>query len=83
MVGMSTNWLKFLSTITHIFFNFTANHTKFCGYVGFSYSRAGGLLSSINQDPCREKVPDSQDYWFTRLSDIPKVDTKTVKKLDI
>ena len=31
----STNWLKFLSTIAHIFLNFTANHTKFCGDVGF------------------------------------------------
>ena len=33
-VGMSTNWLKCLSTITHIFLNFTANRTKFCGDVG-------------------------------------------------
>ena len=30
-VGVSTNWLKFLSTIAHIFLNFTANCTKFCG----------------------------------------------------
>ena len=29
LVGMSTNWLNFLSTVTHIFLNFTANHTKF------------------------------------------------------
>ena len=34
-VDMSTNWLKFLSTIAHIFLNFTANHTKLCGDVGF------------------------------------------------
>ena len=34
-VGVSTNWLKFLLTIAHIFLNFTANHTKFCGDVGF------------------------------------------------
>ena len=33
-VGVSTNWLKILSTIAHIFLNFTANHTKFCGDVG-------------------------------------------------
>ena len=31
-VGVSTNWLKFLSTITHIFLNF---YCKFCGVVGF------------------------------------------------
>ena len=30
---MSTNWLKFLSTIAHIFLNFTANHIKLCGDV--------------------------------------------------
>ena len=34
-VGVSTNWLKILLTITHIFLNFTANLTKFCGDVGF------------------------------------------------
>ena len=27
--------VKFLSTIAHIFLNFTANHTKFYGDVGF------------------------------------------------
>ena len=34
-VGVSTNWLKILLTIAHIFLNFTANRTKFCGDVGF------------------------------------------------
>ena len=28
-VGVSTNWLKILSTIAHIFLNFTANRTNF------------------------------------------------------
>ena len=34
-VDVSTNWLKFLLIIAHIFLNFTANRTKFYGDVGF------------------------------------------------
>ena len=34
-VGVTTNLLKSLSTIAHIFLNFTADRTKFCGDVGF------------------------------------------------
>ena len=36
LVGMYVNKLvKILLTITHIFLNFTANRTEFCGDVGF------------------------------------------------
>ena len=31
LVGTSTNLLKNLSTVTHIFLKFTVNGTKFCG----------------------------------------------------
>ena len=34
-VGVSTNWLKCLSSIAHIFLNCTENRTKFCEDVGF------------------------------------------------
>ena len=37
-IGVSSNWLKILSTIAHIFLHFTANRTKFCGDVGFRYA---------------------------------------------
>ena len=47
-VGVSTNWLKCLSAIAHIFLNFTVNRTKFCGDVGFRDATCGLSFTEID-----------------------------------
>ena len=43
-VGVSTNRLKLLSTIAHIFLNSTANRTKFCGDTVYCKSKSFAVV---------------------------------------